>query len=317
MNTTHKETLGCTPYFASHGYAACLGQDSPTEGIQEVHHDEEGLETQSPSTLQHIEASSRLWREQVRSSHLFHREQYAKRLNSGRQVPLFSLRDSVAIYLPPTKATSRRKAKHALQFTGPCLVSSLIGRTSYEVKHIDTGQIYRRSIKNVVPYTLSEEYERKASALLLHPIFNPNVFPRESSQDDWTRPWKVNEYTICRDSSEHSNWWLAKVTKVTKKTITVHYLGTQAATANAIFTPMFHKGNLLQLGKTTGTRPYSGTIDKKDTFLFYVRNVPFSDAKTISEALRSRLSPRTHVTISRQAHPPTSTSTSDPTGSGE
>ncbi len=127
---------------------------------------------------------------------------------------------------PPTQAElelSGRRSNHVSAWRGPCCVDDRLSSTTYRITQLDNERQYERAISSLLPWRATSS--KRA---------------RNAQFDAACDPFTIGEFIAVRD--EPKGWFfLARVTLVEHKTITVHYYGSKSSDLRkAKFYPSWH-----------------------------------------------------------------------------
>jgi hypothetical protein len=179
----------------------------------------------------------------------FVRQSTAERMNLHGYPKTYVVGDLVKIRVPPTHEQmlkSGRRSSHISSWRGPCIVTTRLSTTAYEMIEQSSGRQFERLISNMLPYRATSS----RSAAVYVPIYSD--------------PFLVDEFIAIRDEP-NSPFYIAKVTDVTDVGICVHYYGcTNPDISRAIFRPAWHLPNsdviILANSVPDGAVKYSGVI---------------------------------------------------------
>ena len=147
-NAHHMESLGCSPFEASHGYAMATPAESklPPVSAEPIF--------MTKADVKRVQVSSTRFQELANSVRQWSRRRTAMRLNARGSSRSFKVGDKVKVYVPPSSDVAQkrgRKAKH-LQHYRPGTIISKIGSSAYQVRG-PKGAIYKRAVMNIAPST--------------------------------------------------------------------------------------------------------------------------------------------------------------------
>jgi hypothetical protein len=153
LNVTAHASLGdLSPFEVEHGRSCRLPFDSQFVEVAPA-----DAERKVPGVYGQLAAASALYRKVAAEAALAARTAGNAALNArgapGRCVK-FKLGDIVVIYLPPAAEkkgegdtlAARWKAKHLLQWRGPCVVSEVLGGSTYKVREEASGKYFTRGV---------------------------------------------------------------------------------------------------------------------------------------------------------------------------
>jgi len=185
--------------------------------------------------------------------HTYMRETTAERLNMHGVPATFVVGDKVKIYVPPThnqlKATGRR-AKHIVAWRGPCTITVVLSRTSYEMTEDCSDRVFQRTLSNIRPYRATRDA----------PPPHHDPFSNE--------PLAIG-HLIALTDDPGGRFRLAKVMRVDEASATIHYFGTQNPDlARATFRPVWTRASddsiALRPTRPQGYSPWLGVLDIDD-----------------------------------------------------
>jgi hypothetical protein len=159
LNVTAHASLGdLSPFEVEHGRSCRLPFDSQFVEVAPA-----DAERKVPGVYGQLAAASAFYRKVAAEAALAARTAGNAALNArgapGRCVK-FKLGDIVVIYLPPAAEkkgegdtlAARWKAKHLLQWRGPCVVSEVLGGSTYKVREEASGKYFTRSVALMAMY---------------------------------------------------------------------------------------------------------------------------------------------------------------------
>ena len=185
--------------------------------------------------------------------HTYMRVTTAERLNMHGVPATFAIGDRVKIYVPPTHqqmlATGRR-AKHIVAWRGPCTITRILSRTSYEMTEDCSDRVFQRTLVNIRPFRSTRDAP-------------PPHHDRLSNE-----PLITGHLIAIRDEPD-GRFRLATVVRVDEATVTIHYHGTtNPDLARATFRPAWNNptDDTLALRPTQprGHSPWLGVLDTED-----------------------------------------------------
>ncbi len=162
---------------------------------------------------------------------------------------------------------------------GPCRVDDRLSNTTYRITQLDNERQYERAISNLSPWRATSSNGARNAAF-------------DAEYDSFT----VGEITALRD--EPKGWFfVARVTVVQFKTITVHYYGSKTSDLRkAKFLPSrhFEGEDMLRLSaiQPPGNVRYAGVIELDSlSFLLVARKLQLTASALLSAKARRLLNP--------------------------
>ena len=167
----------------------------------------------------------------------------------------FFVGDKVKIYVPPTHkqllATGRR-AKHIVAWRGPCTITVVLSRTSYEMTEDCSDRVFQRTLINMRPCRATRDA----------PPPHHDPFSNE--------PLAIG-HLIALTDDPGGRFRLAKVMRVDEATATIRYYGTtNPDLARATFRPVWTRASdsdnsvALRPTRPQGCFPWLGVLDVGD-----------------------------------------------------
>jgi hypothetical protein len=185
--------------------------------------------------------------------HTYMRQTTADRLNMHGVPATFVVGDKVKIHVPPTHkqllATGRR-AKHIVAWRGPCTITVVLSRASYEMTEDCSDRVFQRTLVNTRPCRATRDA----------PPPHHDLFSNE--------PLAIGHLIALTDEPE-GRFRLAKVMRVDEATATIHYYGTtNPDLARATFRPVWTRASddtiALRPTRPQGYSPWLGVLDVDD-----------------------------------------------------
>jgi hypothetical protein len=229
-----------------------------------------------------IKTSTAAFIQLAKNHDLFVRTETAELLNEKGFLRSFVVGALVKARFPPTQAEleiSGRRSSHVSAWRGPCHVDDRLSNTRYRITQLDNERQYERAISNLLPWRATSSKRARNAAF-------------DAEHD----PFTVGEIIALRD--EPKGWFfVARVTVVQFKTISVHYYGSNIADLRkAKFLPSWHfEGeDMIQLGaiQPPGNVRYAGVIELDSLpFLLVARKLQLTANALLTAKARRLLNP--------------------------
>ena len=215
-----------------------------------------------------LAAASALYRKVAAEAADAARTASSERLNRaggpGREVK-FQVGDVVVIYLPPAaekkgegdESSAQWKAKHLLQWRGPCTVEAVLGGSTYKVREESTKRAYTRSVALIAHYhgDIKEVLSRFVAPAIVAQMLQPG------------------SVVAVVDEPGEVSVWLVKVEDVKDGMVFGHYYSASSHDlAKAVFKLVWieDRTGLSILGapkRSEKAKPWSGSVPDEDEFV--------------------------------------------------
>jgi hypothetical protein len=211
------------------------------------------VDTSPSAYAKAVAASAAAFARLATAHHTYMRQTTADRLTMHGVPATFVVGDKVKIYVPPTHkqllATGRR-AKHIVAWRGPCTITVVLSRTSYEMTEDCSDRVFQRTLINIRPYRATKDA----------PPPHHDPFSNE--------PLAIGHLIALTDDPE-GRFRLAKVMRVDEATATIHYFGTTnpdlvRATFRPVWTRASDNSVALRPTRPQGYSPWLGELDIDD-----------------------------------------------------
>ena len=225
----HESLGGISPYEVYHGVPArnAFTAAAPTRALEDELPDFDS--TDPAQYAEAVKVSTAAFTRLAQNHADYVRTTTAARLNQLGQQRAYTIGDKVKIRVPPSHSqmmATGRRSSHLASWRGPCTIVERLSTTAYSMTEDSTGRLFERVLPNILPY--------RATTARAQLTYDP------ASHD----PFVPDELIAVRDSVG-TPYYLAKITTIANKSITVQYYGcTQRDFTRAVFRPGWHLPNV-------------------------------------------------------------------------
>ncbi len=229
-----------------------------------------------------IKTSTAAFIQLAKNHDLFVRTETAELLNEKGFPRSFVVGALVKARFPPTQVElelSGRRSSHVSAWRGPCRVDDRLSSTTYRITQLDNERQYERAISNLLPWRATSSKRARNAQF-------------DAEYDHFT----VGEIIALRD--EPKGWFfVARVSVVQLRTITVHYYGCKTSDLRkAKFLPSWHyEGEdiiRLSASQPAGNVRYAGVIALDSLpFLLVARKLQLTSSALLTAKARCLLMP--------------------------